>query len=125
MINIKDIYDRKLIKAILAYISNYYDIIEEDITVEPSGDDYTYYIGDESYFIIDSCAEDSILEDFNDEYFRNSMHKYIDIMEYINKDLWISKNGLENFDDYIEQEYDRSVSYEDTINGYNFYLITK
>lgn len=115
-------FNPKLQKAILGCICSYFDL-SEDIEVEKLEED-VYQILDTKFYVITDDDIQRKIASYNLEHFADFFEDLTpDQMQYVDRDLWYDKKGINNFRDWINECTDWIVDDTDYYGGYNFYEI--
>ena len=115
-------FGSSLQKAILNCIATLFDV-SEDIEVEEVKD-HIIKIDDIQYYIITEDDQQRILTDHNSAIFMEEFDGLSDYqLEYVDRDKWIEDNGVETFQEWLEDVIGYTVRDVDYYGGFNFYEI--
>ena len=115
-------FSPKLQKAILSCISSLFDM-SEDVEVEEY-DDNIIQINDTKFYVIDDYEQQLKIHRYNSD----RMLVFFDGVtqeqyKYIDEDEWLEKNGIQTFEEWLEENTKWSVDDCDYYGSYNFYEI--
>lgn len=120
---IENLSNVKYAKPIVGFIIEQYD---EDVYITEV-ESNIIKINEDTYAIYSNWEESELIDEHNQDIFEGLVTEVpLGWREYIDSKKWIEENGIDSFEDYLEDvlyEY-TDIEYKDSIDNYNFYALS-